>query len=73
MTPSCSVSVMLNLFLIMMRHMLDIVGGYKDFLVDDWWCIMAAVGNRFLIYESSKGILGSLSLNSQLEGHGGGR
>ncbi len=35
LTPSCSVSVMLNLFLMMMRHMLDIVEGYRDFLVDD--------------------------------------
>ncbi len=35
LTLSCSVSVMLNLFLMMMRHMLDIVGGYRDFLVDD--------------------------------------
>jgi len=35
LTPSCSVSAMLSLFLMMMRHMLDIVEGYRDFLVDD--------------------------------------
>ncbi len=35
LTLSCSVFVMLNLFLMMMRHMLNIVEGYRDFLIDD--------------------------------------
>ncbi len=35
LTPSCSVFAMLSLFLMMMRHMLNIVEGYRDFLVDD--------------------------------------
>lgn len=35
LTFSCFIFVMLNLFLMMMRHMLNIVEDYRDFLIDD--------------------------------------
>lgn len=35
LTFFCSVFAMLSLFLMMMRHMLNIIKDYKDFLIDD--------------------------------------
>lgn len=40
LTFSCSVFAMLNLFLMMMRHMWNIIEDYRNFLIDDVWKLM---------------------------------
>ena len=75
-TFSCSVVVMLNLFLMMMRHILNIVKDYRDLLIKDVRKLMMHndSGEQSLSYVCIlKDVFSFLPSSFLSEGHRGGR